>query len=214
MVQTPPKPTTATTLALNLPRELRSIVTPEQFEALAASNRDLQLERTAQGELIVNPPTGWQAGKRNRGISGELYLWWRNAGEPGEVFESSTGFTLPNGANRLRSAQCQGQSPDASWVSQARWDALTPEQKGTFAEICPDFVVELRSESDTLKGLQAKMVEYMANGAQLGWLLNPKQRTVAVYRPNAAVEILKDPATVSGESVLPGFALDLKRVWS
>ncbi|MEM8641396.1 MAG: Uma2 family endonuclease [Cyanobacteria bacterium P01_G01_bin.54] len=204
MVQTPPKPTTATTLALNLPCELRLTVTPEQFEVLAASNRDLRLERTAQGELIVSPPTGWQTGKRNSGISGELYLWWRNAGEPGEVFESSTGFTLPNGANR---------SPDASWVSQARWDALTPQQKGTFAEICPDFVVELRSESDTLKGLQAKMEEYLANGAQLGWLLNPKQRTVTVYRPNAAVEVLKDPATVSGEPVLPGFVLDLKRVW-
>ncbi|NEO84424.1 MAG: Uma2 family endonuclease [Spirulina sp. SIO3F2] len=204
MVQTPPKPIVVPTLALNLPPALRLIVTPEQFEALAASNRELRLERTAQGELIVNPPTGWQTGERNSGISGELYLWWRNAGEPGKVFESSTGFKLPNGANR---------SPDASWVSQARWDALTPEQKGTFAEICPDFVVELRSESDTVKGLQAKMAEYLANGAQLGWLLNPKKRTVEVYRPDKAVEILENPATVSGEPVLSGFVLDLKRVW-
>lgn len=207
MVQTPLKPQTSTpptTLTLNLPPELHLTVTPEQFEQLAASNRDLRLERTAHGELIVNPPTGWQTGERNSSISGELYLWWRNAGEPGKVFESSTGFTLPNGANR---------SPDASWVSQARWDALTPAQKGTFAEICPDFVVELRSESDTLKGLQAKMVEYLANGAKLGWLLNPKQRTVAVYRPGEAVVILANPQQVAGDPVLPDFVLDLRRVW-
>lgn len=207
MVQTPLKPQTATppiTLTLNLPPELHLTVTPEQFEQLAASNRDLRLERTAHGELIVNPPTGWQTGERNSGISGELYLWWRGAGEPGKVFESSTGFTLPNGANR---------SPDASWVSPARWDALTPAQKGTFAEICPDFVVELRSESDTLKGLQAKMVEYLANGAKLGWLLNPKQRTVAVYRPGEVVEVLENPGQVAGDPVLPGFVLDLQRVW-
>jgi Uma2 family endonuclease len=147
------------TLSLELPRSLKLYVTPEQFEALAASNRELRLERTAQGELIVNPPTGWETGKRNSSISGELYLWWRNAGEPGEVFDSSTGFYLPNGANR---------SPDACWISQERWDTLTEEQKGTFANICPDFVVELRSSSDTLKSLQEKMQEYMDNGARLG----------------------------------------------
>jgi Uma2 family endonuclease len=201
MVQTPPQPET---LLLELPRSLKLHVTQEQFEALAASNRDLPLERTAKGELIVNPPTGWESGKRNSRISGELYLWWRNGGEPGEVFDSSTAFILPNGANR---------APDASWVSQERWDALTEEQKGTFANICPDFVVELRSVSDTLKSLQEKMQEYMENGAKLGWLIDPKNRTVEVYRVGLEVEVLSDPTELSGENVLPGFVLNLHRVW-
>ncbi|MFP4219016.1 MAG: Uma2 family endonuclease [Phormidium sp.] len=203
MVQVPTQ-LEPSTLSLELPRHLNLYVTPEQFTALAASNRDLQLERTAQGELIVNPPTGWETGKRNSRISGELYLWWRNAGEPGEVFESSTGFTLPNGAIR---------SPDASWVSQARWDALSEAQKGRFANICPDFVVELRSHSDTVKSLQEKMQEYMDNGAKLGWLIDPQTRTVAVYRVGLEVEILSNPVELSGENVLPGFVLNLQRVW-
>ncbi|MDF5718608.1 MAG: Uma2 family endonuclease [Rhizonema sp. NSF051] len=135
--------------------------TQEQFAALVAANPDLRLERTAQGELIVNPLTGWETGERNWSISGELYLWWRNSGEPGKAFDSSTGFILPNGATR---------SPDASWISRERWQALTPEQKGTFANICPDFVVELRSSSDSLKSLQAKMREYIDNGTLLSWL--------------------------------------------
>ncbi|MGL5080662.1 MAG: Uma2 family endonuclease [Microcoleaceae cyanobacterium] len=203
MVQTPTQLETET-LLLHLPKTLKLYVTPEQFVALAASNRDLRLERTAEGELIVNPPTGWETGKRNSRISGELYLWWRNAGEPGEVFESSTGFFLPNGANR---------SPDACWISQERWDALTEEQKGTFANICPDFVVELRSSSDTLKSLQEKMQEYRSNGARLGWLIDPQKRTVEVYRAGAEVEVLANPAELSGAEVLPGFVLDLRRVW-
>jgi len=203
MIQTPTKPETET-LLLELPRTLNLYVTQEQFAALAASNRELQLERTAKGELIVNPPTGWQTGKRNWSISGELYIWWRNAGEPGEAFESSTGFILPNGANR---------SPDACWISQARWDALTDDQKGTFANICPDFVVELRSASDALKPLQEKMQEYMENGAKLGWLIDPQNKIVEVYRVGLEVEILSNPTELSGEEVLPGFVLNLRRVW-
>ncbi len=203
MVQTPAKPETET-LLLNLPRTLKLHVTSDQFVLLAASNRDLQLERTAQGELIVNPPTGWQTGQQNSRISGELYLWWRNAGEPGKVFDSSTGFTLPNNAIR---------SPDAAWVSQERCDTLTDEQKATFAPICPDFVVELRSTSDTFKSLQEKMQEYLENGARLGWLINPKNRTVAVYRVGLETEVLTNPKQLSGEEVLPGFMLDLRRVW-
>ncbi|MDJ1174042.1 Uma2 family endonuclease [Roseofilum capinflatum] len=203
MVQTPTKPETET-LLLTLPTTLKLYVTQAQFEALAASNRDLRLERTAQGELIVNPPTGWETGQRNWSISGELYLWWRNTGEPGQAFDSSTGFILPNGANL---------SPDACWISQERWDALTDEQKGTFPNICPDFVVELRSESDTLKSLQEKMQEYMENGAKLGWLIDPQNRAVEVYRVGLDVEILSNPTELSGEEVLPGFVLDLHRVW-
>ncbi|NET57303.1 MAG: Uma2 family endonuclease [Symploca sp. SIO2E6] len=203
MVQTPTIPETET-LSIDLPKTLALYVTQEQFAALALANRDLRLERTAQGELIVNPPTGWETGKRNLSISGELYLWWRNAGEPGEAFDSSTGFILPNGATR---------SPDASWVAQERWESLTPEQRGTFANICPDFVVELRSSSDSLKSLQDKMKEYIANGARLGWLFDPQHRKVEIYRSGLAVEVLENPAELSGENVLPGFVLNLRRVW-
>ncbi len=203
MVRTPTKPETET-LLLNVPKTIGLYVTQEQFAALAAANRDLQLERTAQGELIVNPPTGWQTGKRNSSISGELYIWWRNAGEPGEIFDSSTAFILPNDATR---------APDASWVSQERWEALTVEQKGTFANICPDFVVELRSASDTLKSLQEKMKEYLDNGAKLGCLIDPKNRKVEIYRLGLAVEVLSNPAELSGEEILPGFVLNLRRVW-
>ena len=193
------------TLLIELPKTIGLQVSQEQFAALAAVNRDLKLERTAQGELIVNPPTGWETGEYNCSISGELYLWWRDSGKPGKVFDSSTGFILSNGATR---------SPDASWVSQARWDALTPEQKGTFANICPDFVVELRSSSDKIESLQGKMREYIDNGARLGWLLNPQHRQVEIYRPGLAVEVLDNPDDLSGEQVLPDFVLNLHRVWS
>jgi Uma2 family endonuclease len=203
MVQTPASPENQT-LLIELPKSIGLLVTQEQFAALAATNGDLRLERTAQGELIVNPPTGWETGRRNCSISGELYLWWRNAGEQGEVFDSSTGFILPNGATR---------SPNASWVSRERWQALTPEQKRTFANICPDFVVELRSSSDSLKSLQDKMREYIDNDAKLGWLIDPQQRRVEIYRPGKDVEVLENPAQLSGEAVLPGFVFNLRRVW-
>ncbi|KOP24499.1 hypothetical protein AMR41_20430 [Hapalosiphon sp. MRB220] len=192
------------TLLLNLPLSIGLYVTQEQFAALAAANRDLKLERNARGELIVNPPTGWETGRYNWSISGELYLWWCNSGEQGLAFDSSTGFILPNGATR---------SPDASWVSQEGWGALTTEQKGTFANICPDFVVELRSSSDRIEPLQEKMREYIDNGARLGWLLDPEQRQVEIYRPGLAVVVLKNPTELSGEEVLPGFVLNLRRVW-
>ncbi|MDB9515378.1 Uma2 family endonuclease [Roseofilum reptotaenium CS-1145] len=201
--RTPPKPETEI-LLLELPRTLKLSVTQEQFELLAASNRELQLERTATGELIVNPPTGWESGKRNSRITGQLDRWDEENENLGQVFDSSTAFILPNGANR---------APDASWVSQERWDALMDSQKGTFANICPDFVVELRSASDTLKSLQEKMQEYMDNGAKLGWLIDPKNRTVEVYRVGLEVEILSNPTGLSGEKVVPGFVLNLRRVW-
>lgn len=203
MVQTPASPEKQT-LSIELPKSIRLYVTQEQFAALAAANRDLRLERTAQGELIVNPPTGWETGQYNCRISGELYLWWRNAGEPGKAFDSSTGFILPNGAIR---------SPDASWISEEHCQAFTPEQKGAFANICPDFVVELRSSSDSLKSVPAKMREYLDNGAKLGWLIDPQQRRVKIYRPGKEVEVLENPVELSGEAVLPGFGLNLCRVW-
>ena len=200
MVQTPTKPE----ILLIVPNSIGLQVTPEQFEALALANRDLRLERRATGELIVNLPTGWETGERNWHLSGELYLWWRSAGEPGKAFDSSTGFILPNGATR---------SPDASWVSRQRWEALTPAQKGTFPHICPDFVVELRSGSDRLAELQEKMREYMENGARLGWLIDPQTQQVEIYRQGKEVEVLAHPAELSGEDVLPGFVLALNRIW-
>lgn len=191
-------------LSLQLPSEVRLKVTPEQFAALAAANRDLKLERTAAGELIVNPPTGGESGKRNLSISTQLGNWFEANESLGEAFDSSTGFELPNGANR---------SPDAAWVRKDRWAALTPEQQAGFVPLCPDFVVELRSKTDVLKTLQAKMQEYMDNGAQLGWLIDPRSRRVEIYRPGQPVEILEHPDTLSGEAVLPGFNLTLQRIW-
>ncbi|MBW4548246.1 MAG: Uma2 family endonuclease [Symplocastrum torsivum CPER-KK1] len=204
MVQTPTSPENKT-LLIELPKTIGLLVTQEQFAAIAAANRDLRLERTAQGELIVNPPTGWETGERNRSLTGQLDRWYEENEDLGKAFDSSTGFILPNGATR---------SPDASWVSRERWQALTPEQKGTFANICPDFVVELRSSSDTLKSLQDKMREYIDNGAKLGWLLDPQHRRVEIYRPGKDVEVLENPAELSGEAVLPGFVLNLRRVWN
>ncbi|MFO7032060.1 hypothetical protein B9T07_20170 [Limnospira fusiformis CCALA 023] len=200
MVSIPPKP-----LSLQLPDQLALCVTPEQFAALAVVNRELRLERTATGELIVNPPTGGNTGYRNSKINYFLVRWIEEEGGNGRAFDSSTGFELPNGANH---------SPDAAWVSQARWDALTPEQQEGFIPLCPDFVVELRSKSDTLQDLRSKMAEYIENGAKLGWLIDPKNKRVEIYRPGQGVEVLENPNTLSGETVLPGFTLSLNRVWA
>ncbi len=200
MVQTPTQPET---LSLELPSAIALHVTQEQFEALSAANRDLRLERTPQGELIVNPPTGGESGKRNLRISTQLGNWFETHEELGVAFDSSTGFRLPSGADR---------SPDASWVSRKRWETLTQEQRKGFVPLCPDFVVELRSESDSLTKLQAKMLEYIDNGAKLGWLIDPQNRRVKIYRPGRDVEVLENPTNLSGEDVLPGFILNLRRV--
>jgi len=192
------------TIAVNIPSTLILSITHEQFVQLALANRDLQLERTPMGELIVMPPTGSDTGNRNLDIEGQLWLWNRQT-KLGKAFNSSTGFHLPNGAFR---------SPDASWIRQERWDALTPEQRKGFAPLCPDFVLELRSESDNMEPLRAKMREYMANGARLGWLIDRKNKKVEIYRQGQEVEVLDNPSTLSDEDVLPGFVLDLTEVWS
>jgi len=189
--------------SLEVPDTLKLQVTPEQFEQLAIVNRDLRLERTSNGELIVNPPTGWESGSRNRSITGQLDRWYEENEELGEAFDSSTAFTLPNGAIR---------SPDASWVSRKLWDSLSAQQKKGFAQVTPEFVVELRSPSDNLDTLREKMCEYIDNGSLLGWLINPQDNQVEIYRKGQAVEILENPNQLSGEDVLPGFSLDLKRV--
>ena len=200
MVQTLPK------LGINyleIPDNLLLQVTPEQFAILAIVNRDLRLERTATGELIVTPPAGGESGKRNLNLTGQLHSWYEKHEELGEAFDSSTGFTLPNGAIL---------SPDASWVARDRWDALTKNEQIGFVPLCPDFVVELRSSSDSLPTLKKKMQEYMDNGATLGWLIDPQNNRVEIYRQNKPVEILESPTTLSGDEVMPGFILDLKRV--
>jgi Uma2 family endonuclease len=194
---------TSRAIAVNIPPTLTLTVTHEQFVELAIANRELQLERTATGELIVNPPTGSETGNRNSDLNGQLWLWNRQT-RLGKTFDSSSGFHLPNGADR---------SPDASWVRQERWDALTSEQRKSFIPLSPDFVVELRSETDRMKTLRDKMKEYMENQVRLGWLIDRKNRKVEIYRLNREVEVLENPTILSGEDVLPGFVLDLTEVW-
>lgn len=178
-------------------------VTHEQFQQIAAVNRDLRLERTATGELIIMAPTGSDTGYRNQDMSGQLWLWNRQT-KLGVVFDSSSGFKLPNDADR---------SPDASWVKLERWQTLTPKEREGFAPLCPDFVVELRSKSDNMEPLREKMREYIANGSCLGWLIDRKNQKVEIYRQNGDVEILDNSRTLSGEDLLPGFVLDLTDVW-
>ena len=189
---------------LNLPSTLKLTISHEQFVQLAWVNQNLQLERTATGELIVMPPTGSDTGNKNADILGQLWLWNRQT-QLGQIFDSSSGFHLPNGADR---------SPDVSWISQDRWDTLTPEEKSGFAPLCPDFVLELRSKHDSLESLQQKMQEYQENGAKLGWLIDRTRKKVEIYRPKKSVEVQDFPNSLSGEDILPGFTLDLSEIWN
>ncbi|MEG4918215.1 MULTISPECIES: Uma2 family endonuclease [unclassified Microcoleus] len=190
-----------TTLTLNLNPIIK--LTDEQFFQLCQENENIRLERTAKGELIIMSPAGGETSSSNAGLTAQIWIW-NQQNRLGKVFDSSTGFKLPNGADR---------SPDASWVKLERWNALTPEQQKKFPPLCPDFVVELMSPSDSLKETQDKMKEYRDNGAVLGWLINRKSRQVEIYRLNQEVEVLESPATVSGEDVLPGFILNLESIW-
>lgn len=174
-------------------------LTHEEFEKLCQDNPEQSFELTKEGELEIMPPTGGESGKKESKLITRLTNWNEQT-EQGETFSSSTAFILPNGAER---------SPDAAWVELSRWEALTPEQRKKFPPLAPDFVIELRSETDSLTKLQQKMVEYRDNGVRLGWLINPQQRQVEIYRPGQAVELLENPSTLSGEDVLPGFVLDM-----
>jgi len=178
-------------------------LTDDQFFELCQINSDLRLERNAKGDIIVMPPTGGETGNRNTSITGQLYSWSKRDGS-GAVFDSSAGFKLPNGADR---------SPDAAWLSRERLAQLTPEQKKKFVPLCPDFLVELLSPTDSIAATRAKMAEYIENGARLGWLIDPEARRVFVYRPGAPIEELKDPTHVSGDPELPGLTLDLQDIW-
>ncbi|MEO1403716.1 MAG: Uma2 family endonuclease [Cyanobacteria bacterium J06635_1] len=175
----------------------------EEFVEFCLANRELRIERTAEGEIIVMPPAFSDTGNRNFKIAQQLANWTDQDGS-GLGFDSSAGFTLPNGAKR---------SPDAAWIKLERWNALTSAQKASFAPICPDFVIELRSASDTLVSLQDKMQEYIDNGARLGFLIDRKNRTVHIYQSDRSIEVLENPDIVLGDPVLPGFKLKLDKIW-
>lgn len=178
-------------------------VSEKDFDKLVQLNDEMWFERTAEGVVEIMPPPKADTGAKNNRISVQLTIWADEDGT-GVSFGPTMGFKLPNGATR---------SPDASWVERSRLAALSPKQKKEYFPLCPDFVVELRSATDRINRLKEKMEEYIANGARLGWLIDPQERRVYVYRPNAEVEILENPASVSGESVLPGFTLKLSKIF-
>jgi Uma2 family endonuclease len=196
-----PKLRRMTAYTLDLQRLLD--MTDDQFYELCRANPDLKFERNAQGNLVIMSPTGGETGNRNIEIAVDFGNWNRQA-KLGKLFDSSTGFKLPNGGNR---------SPDIAWVRQDRWDALTAAQKEEFPPIAPDFVLELMSPSDSLPELQAKMQEYLESGVRLGWLIDRSSRRVEIYRAGQAVEMVENPALLSGEAVLPELKLDMQIVW-
>lgn len=188
-------------LVLHVPRALD--MTEDQFFDFCQVNRDMRIERTAEGDLVIMSPAGGETSHRNAGLTAFFYIWARQDGT-GLVFDSSGAFTLPNGAVR---------AADVAWVERSRWAALSYDQRKKFPPLCPDFVLELRSPSDSLVSLQKKMEEYLDNGARLGWLIDSEARRVYVYRPGREVACLESPASIAGDPVLPGFVLDLRDVW-
>ena len=178
-------------------------MTDEQFYQLCRSNPEVKFERNAQGELIIMPPTGGETGRSNAELTADFVIWNRQT-QLGEVFDSSTCFKLPNGANR---------SPDVAWIRRDRWETLTSDQKKRFPAIVPDFVLELMSPTDTLRDARTKMQEYLESGVKLAWLINPQNRQVEVYRLGRSVEVLDTPIQLLGEEILPGFVLNLNAIW-
>ncbi|PSN19721.1 hypothetical protein C7271_05860 [filamentous cyanobacterium CCP5] len=174
-----------------------------QFEQLCAANPEVKFERTPTGALVIMSPTGGETGMTNATLIARFVVW-NEQNRQGKVFDSSTCFKLPNGGDR---------SPDVAWVENSRWDALTPEQRRKFPPICPDFALELVSPSDNINTVRAKMQEYLDSGLRLGWLINPQEQQVEVYRPQTAPELLESPVSLSGESVLSGFVLRLDWLW-
>jgi len=202
LVITAPEKVIATArLVMSSPTGVR--MTTDEFFTFCQQNRDLRIERAASGEIVIMPPAGGETGSRNARLSVLLGVWAMQDGR-GVAFDSSTGFDLPNGATR---------SPDAAWVLRERLIALSPQQKRKFLPLCPDFVVELQSPSDTLDDLQQKMQEYIDNGAQLGWLLAPDTQTVYIYKPDTPMEQLHTPTQIAGDPLLPGFILNLTEIW-
>ena len=189
-------------MVLHWPPSMR--VVNDQFFEFCQANKELRIERTAQGDCEIMAPTGGETGWRNSGLTAQLYNWAESE-DSGVVFDSSSGFVLPNGAIR---------SPDVSWVKKSRLAALTPEQKQRFLPLCPDFVIELRSPSDNLKTLQDKMQEYIENGARLGWIIDSEARQVLVFQPPKKLFILDKPEFLSADEVLKGFKLDMQKIWN
>jgi Uma2 family endonuclease len=175
----------------------------DQFAEFCAANSDLRIERAANGDLKIMPPAFSRTGYQNAEITVQLGQWTKRD-RSGVAFDSSAGFKLPDTAIV---------APDASWVRKSRLNALAPELKQKYFHLCPDFVVELRSASDTVSELQNKMDQYIRNGAALGWLIDPPHRRIFVYRPNTSVVQLNDPDSISGDPELPGFVLDLTEIW-
>ena len=175
----------------------------EQFFQLCQLNRDVRIERNAEGSIALMPPTGGETGARSGRLFAAVFGWADEDGT-GVAFDSSTGFELPNGAIR---------SPDVAWVPRARLARVPAKDKQRFLPLCPDFVVELLSPPDSLPVLRGKMEEYRENGARLGWLIDPRRRSVTVYRPGASAELFSQPTTVNGEGVVPGFVLNLGPIW-
>jgi Uma2 family endonuclease len=186
-----------TTITLNLDPIIH--LTDEQFYQLCMANKDVSLELNAQGELIIVPPVGGESGRSEADLNFKVSLWNYQT-KLGIVFSSSTIFQLPNGAKR---------SPDVAWIKLERWEALTEEEREKFPPLTPDFIIELRSKTDRLKTLQEKMQEYIDNGLRLGWLINPQDKEVEIYRIGKPVEIVQLSAVLSGEDVLPGFELQI-----
>jgi Uma2 family endonuclease len=178
-------------------------LTDREFYEFCRLNPEMRIERTSDGDLIIMPPTGGETGRTDFELTSLFGAWVKKNGT-GIGFDSSTVFALPNGAKR---------SPDLAWVRRAQWAALTKQQQEEFPPLCPDFVVELRSRTDRLDTLKAKMQEYIANGALLGWLIDPIEKKVYVCRPGAEAACLDRPETVSGAPVLPGFELGLQDLW-
>jgi len=174
-------------------------LTDEQFYEICQNNHELNFERTAKGNLIIMSPVGGESGNREAGLITDLEIWNRQT-NLGYTFSSSTIFKLPNGADR---------SPDVAWIKKERWESLTPKQRCKFPPIAPDFVIELRSATDKLELLRSKMQEYLDAGVKLGWLINPQQQQVEIYRPGESVEVRNLPTELSGENVLPEFRLSL-----
>jgi Uma2 family endonuclease len=195
-------PETQTSMLLDV-RGIGLRLTHEQFEQLCQNNPDRSLELTKDGELEIMAPTGGESSNCESELGADLVNWNRQT-KRGKTFSSSGAFILPNGAERC---------PDAAWVELSRWEALTLEQRKKFIPLAPDFVIELRSETDRLPKLQEKMEEYRDNGVRLGWLINPQKKQVEIYRPGRDVEILEAPISLSGEDVLPGFVLDLRSIF-
>ena len=183
--------------------DLLKSMTDDDFAVFCQRHRDLRIEMDQFGEIIIMSPTYSETGAINFNLIADFAIWSRADGT-GKGFDSSTGFILPNGAKR---------SPDLSWIKLDRWLAIPDEQRKKFAPICPDFVVEIRSASDPLPKLQAKMAEYIENGASLGWLLDVLNKKVHIYQPNTAVQILDNPSEVSGEPLLTGFVLPMQGIF-